>query len=70
VSTPKIRIICDAPDVAEVQINELYGDYQLLTLNISMRGDRPLITAVMIHRSEVPRGVPQVVVPIPGGPRH
>jgi len=69
-STPKIRIICDAPDVAEVQINELYGDYQLLSINISLRREQPLITAVMIHRSEITRQAPQVMVPMPGPTRH
>jgi hypothetical protein len=67
---PKIRIISDAPAVAERRINELYRDYQLLTVNISTQKDELVITAIMLHRSEIPRPGSAIAVPLPGGFRQ
>jgi hypothetical protein len=66
-SEPTIRIICEEPAVAERLINELYARYHPLTINISAIEGKPLITAVMMDRRELPRQAPMVAMPLPGG---
>ena len=63
---PKVRIISADPPAAERMLNELWRDYQLLTVNIQPVDDKPWITAVLIHKSEIPRPNQMIAVPQTG----
>jgi hypothetical protein len=60
---PKCRIVSAEAPAAERLLNELWKDYSLLTVNIQPIDGKPWITAVMIHKSEIPR--PQQMIAIP-----
>jgi hypothetical protein len=64
--SPRCRIVSGSPMEAEEQINRLWKDYHLLTINVQPADGKPLVTAVMLHRSEIPRSSP-ISIPIPKG---
>jgi hypothetical protein len=66
IDAPKCRIVNGEPAVAERLINELWSEYQLITVNISAMENKPWITAILVHHSEIPRTQSHITVPMPG----
>lgn len=52
----KIRILSDAPELVEVQLNELCVDYAPIVWNVGPVGDRIVVTVVLLHESEIRKG--------------
>jgi hypothetical protein len=67
---PKFRIISAEPAVAERMVNELWRDYQMLSVNVQPFEGKPLVTVILVHKSEVPRQQQSpIMVPVGALPR-